>query len=228
MRLKPSSSAMVCRMARSLASTRPSAKAACNCTSRKKRRMSRCPRLAWRNSARVSRSGSRSPLPAERLLSPHPLLAGESHPVHQAGGDPDLVLGDLTARLGNMAHDGEGGVERPPAAAGWGSLERPECPCPDRKRWPIQRPIRAPKILPSRKPKKAPSTLPQIRMVQDLVMLMRAGKQLVIQLPQPIDCAYVPPLASQQAATDPALCHPVAQQGCQLAGTARQETKAAG
>ena len=63
---------------------------------------------------------------AERLLGPHPLLAGESHPVHQAGGDPDLVLGDLTARLGDVAHDGEGGVEedRLLLLAG-SSLERP-------------------------------------------------------------------------------------------------------
>ena len=104
----------------------------------------------------------------------------------------------------------------------------PRIPMPRSKRWPIHRPSRAPKMLPSRKPKKVPSTLPQIRMVQDLVMLMGAGEQLLVQLAQPIHCADVAPLASQQAATHPSQRHPVAQQGASLRARRAKPAKAAG
>ena len=186
MRLNPSSSAMVCRMALvglhltvgegGLQLDLEGRSAGCHAAQA---------RLA---KLRQVRAGEVALLAlTERLLGP--LLAGQPHPVHQVGRDPDLVLGDLPARLGDVAHDGEGGVEedRLLLLAGWKARR---IPCPDRSDG-RSRAQQGTEDVAEQKTEEGPSTLPQIRMVQDLVMLMGAGEQLLVQFAQPIHGADV-------------------------------------
>src|SRR5690606_7967352 len=48
----------------------------------------------------------------DRLLSPCSLISLQSHPIHQVGGNPDLLHCNLAIRLGDMTHDGESGMEK--------------------------------------------------------------------------------------------------------------------
>ena len=112
------------RMAR-LASTLPSGKGGLQYTSRKKRRMSRCPWLAWQNSRQgCPAAGSRSPCPDGRTPGPAPAARQRRILSIRLEATPDLVLRDLAARLGDV-YDGERWRgRRPPVAAGWGAAEK--------------------------------------------------------------------------------------------------------